>query len=304
MDIRDLQFFCLTVEMEHVTKTAEKLGVAQPFLTKVIRKLEEEIGASLFDKVGRNIKLNERGKIFYMHAKKILTELENLNLDMEKSIQQCIHTIKIMTNTEIHYFEIVMAYQKSNPDFTLAISTASRKEILNSLRTGEADFGICSPPLIDEPGDRIITDIVFCERCCIMLPPSHPMLKKKVVGFADLIGEPLITTLKESALRLNLDKLMEKYNYRPHIVCESNDINLIIRAVKSGLGFAILPRSVMFSIPSIRKYCVEAALTDTFGVVGLSYRTERCSLLRESEFLEFIKKFTLDYYEDYYLNDL
>lgn len=304
MDIRDLQFFCLTVEMEHVTKTAEKLGVAQPFLTKVIRKLEEEIGASLFDKVGRNIKLNERGKIFYMHAKKVLTELENLHLDMEKSIQQCIHTIKIMTNTEIHYFEIVMAYQKSNPDFTLAISSASRKEIFNSLRTGEADFGICSPPLIDEPGNSIITDIVFCERCCIMLPPSHPMLKKKVVGFSDLIGEPLVTTLKESALRINLDKLMKKYNYRPQIACESNDINLIIRAVKSGLGFAILPRSVMLSIPSIRKYCVEAALTDTFGVIGLSYSTERCNLLKESEFLEFIKKFTLDYYENYYLNDL
>ena len=51
MDIRDLRFFCLTAEMEHVTKAAEKLGVSQPFLTRVISNLEKEIGLSLFDNV-------------------------------------------------------------------------------------------------------------------------------------------------------------------------------------------------------------------------------------------------------------
>ncbi len=300
MEIRDLQYFCLTAELEHVTKAADKLGVAQPFLTKVIGQIEKEIGVPLFDNIGRKIKLNANGEIFYMHAKKILTELDNLRNDMEESIERQTHTIKIVTNAELHYPEIVMAYQKFNPDFNLAISNASREEILNALKTGEADFGICSPPLVDDPAKGIKTEVVFYEQCCAMLPPNSPLLQKKVIGFDDLIGEPLVATSKESGLRINLDILMEKYDYHPQIVCESNDISLLIRAVKSGLGFAILPRSVVFSIPSIRKYCVESSLPDTIGEIGLSYSPSKSDIREASKFVDFVRHFTKDYSENYY----
>jgi DNA-binding transcriptional LysR family regulator len=70
MELKDLNYFCLTAETEHVTRAAEKLGVAQPYLTKVINHVEEEIGVALFDKVGRQIKLNAYGQAFYEQARK------------------------------------------------------------------------------------------------------------------------------------------------------------------------------------------------------------------------------------------
>lgn len=75
MDIRDLRYFCLTAELEHVSKAAEKLGIAQPYLTKIIGQIEDEFGAELFDKVGRKIKLNNDGEVFYQNAKKSLRML-------------------------------------------------------------------------------------------------------------------------------------------------------------------------------------------------------------------------------------
>ncbi|MFB0920703.1 MAG: LysR family transcriptional regulator [Oscillospiraceae bacterium] len=305
MEIRDLQYFCLTAELEHVTKAADKLGVAQPFLTKIIGQLESEVGVPLFDNIGRKIKLNHYGEIFYAHAKKILSELDNLRNDMDESIERYAHTIKIYTNIELHYPEIVMEYQRLNPDIKLAITSASREETLNALKTGEADFGLCSPPLNDEDsGKGIRTEIVFRELCCAMLPPGHPMLGRKALSFDDMAGEAMVTTSEESALRLNLNQLMEKYGYHPNIVCESNDINLLIRAVKSGLGFAILPRSVVFSIPSIRKYCVESSYEDTFGNVGLSYSTIQSDVRAASNFIDFIKQFTQSYNDNYYLKGM
>ena len=304
MEIRDLQYFCLTAELEHVTKASDKLGVAQPFLTKVIGQIEKEVGVPLFDNIGRKIKLNEYGEVFYSHAKKILNELDNLRNDMDELMERHSHTLKLMTNTESQYPEIVMAYQKFNPDYKLAISYASREVIADALKTGEADFGICSPPLADDIGKGIRTEIVFRERSCVLLPPNHPMLNRKEIGFDDMIGEALVTTSKESALRINLDQLMEKYNYHPQIVCESNDINLVIRTVKSGLGFAILPRSVMFSIPSIRKYCVESALPDTAGDIGLSYSTSKSDVREASGFLPFVKQFVQKFKEEYYYKDI
>lgn len=303
MEIRDLQYFCLTAELEHVTKAADKLGIAQPFLTKIIGQLENEVGVPLFDNIGRKIKLNHYGEIFYAHAKKILMEIDNLRNDIDESIERQSRTIKIFTNIELHYPEIVMEYQRLNPNFQVAISNASREEILDALKTGEADYGLCSPPLNDDPAKGISTEIVFCERCCAMLPPNHPMLNQKTLCFEDMVGESMVTTSHESALRLNLDQLMEKYNYHPQIVCESNDINLLIRAVKSGLGFAVLPRSVMFSIPSIRKYCVESAYSDTFGNVGLSFSTVQSDVRDSSGFVDFVKRFTKNYNDGVYCKD-
>ena len=303
MEIRDLQYFCLTAEFEHVTKAADKLGIAQPFLTKVIGQLENEVGVPLFDNIGRKIKLNHYGEIFYAHAKKILMEIDNLRNDIDESIERQSRTIKIFTNIELHYPEIVMEYQRFNPNFQVAISNASREEILDALKTGEADYGLCSPPLNNDPAKGIKTEIVFCERCCAMLPPNHPKLNQKTLSFDDMVGEAMVTTSHESGLRLNLDQLMEKYNYHPQIVCESNDINLLIRAVKNGLGFAVLPRSVMFSIPSIRKYCVESAYSDTFGNVGLSFSTVQSDIHDSSKFVEFVEQFTKNYNESVYCKD-
>ncbi|MEG0035900.1 MAG: LysR family transcriptional regulator [Oscillospiraceae bacterium] len=300
MEIRDLRYFCLTAELEHVTKAADKLGVAQPFLTKIIRQLEKEIGVPLFDNIGRTIKLNAYGKTFYTHAKKILMEVENLHEEMDTMLGHHERTLKILSNIESHYPEIVVAYQKLYPNYALSVSYASREDMISALKSGEADFAVCSPPLSDDPEKGIKTDIIFCEYSCILLPPNHPALAQKTICIGDLDGEPLVTTPQESGLRINLERIMEKYSYHPQIVCESNDMNLIIRTVRGGLGYAIIPRTVMFSNPSIKKFCVEADVPDSYGYIGLSYSTSPSDSRDSSEFRDFIIKFLKEYSEKVY----
>lgn len=301
MDIRDLRFFCLTAELEHVTKAADRLGVAQPFLTKIIGQMEKEVGVALFDSVGRKIKLNKYGEIVYSHGKKILTEMENLRNDLDSAIDRQTHTINVITNGEYHYPELILAYQKAHPDFTFALSYGSREQAFEALRTGEADIALCSPPLSDDPQKGVRTEVVFREYACAMLPPGCPQLQEgRPLSFNDMGDMPLVTTIKGSSLRINLERLWEKYNYHPQIVCESNDMGLIIRSVKSGLGYAILPRSVMLSTPEIKPLCVESALADTYGEIGLSYGAAPSDALAESGVVEFMKTFLNEYYEKHY----
>ena len=105
---------------------------------------------------------------------------------MDELIERRSHTIRIVTNTEAHYPQIVLAYQKANPDYQLAITFATREECMNALKPGEQDFAICSPPLPDDSSKGIVTDIVFREKPCVMLPPGHPMLTRKSVNFDDM----------------------------------------------------------------------------------------------------------------------
>ena len=65
MNIKNLEAFCRLAELEHYGKTADELGIAQPTLSRTIKRIEEELGVVLFRHHGRNIHLTKIGKIYY-----------------------------------------------------------------------------------------------------------------------------------------------------------------------------------------------------------------------------------------------
>ena len=232
MDIRDLKYFCLTAELEHVSKAAEILGIAQPYLTKIIGQLENEFGTELFDKVGRKIKLNNNGEVFYRNAKKILADVDNLYTEMDFVQEQNLRTISLLCNTEAHAHGMIVEFQKKNANYSLKLAYATKKEMIEALTTGAADFVLCDPAIDEDFSKNITTELVFCDTACVMFPPGHPMLKRKSIRFEELQGERLVTASKGGAMRNHVDYVFDKYSVRPKIVCETHDINLIIQAVQ------------------------------------------------------------------------
>jgi len=291
MDLRDLRFFCLTAEMEHVTKAAEKLGVSQPFLTRVISNLEKEIGLSLFDNVGRKIRLNENGESFYVHAKRVLAEMDELNTEISAMLDRHNKSIRILSNMSSYSPELIVSFRKRYPNYTVSIEYANARDILNALTIGEADFAFCSPPLIDDPLKGLKTDLVFCERCSILLPPGHPLIGKNKISFDDIKEEQLITTTKGTGLRINIEQTFKKHDFRPRIVCETNDMNLIFRSVRDGMGYAIIPRWLLYSNPELKSCCVDIDMPDTYAYIGISYNTNPSIGTACMDFKEFAVKF-------------
>lgn len=78
MELLQLKYFSAAAAQEHITKAAEQLHIAQPALTQSIRRLEEELGVRLFNRSGRNIVLNEAGKLFLKRIAPILAELDRI----------------------------------------------------------------------------------------------------------------------------------------------------------------------------------------------------------------------------------
>lgn len=268
MELRDLRYFCLTAEMEHVSKTAEKLGIAQPYLTKIIGQIEDEIGTQLFDKVGRQIRLNHYGEVYYLQAKKILASVENLYTEMDYVMEKQSRTITLMSNTQAYTSGMIVQFQKKNAGYGLKVIYGTYKEMIRAVVTGEADFALCDPPLDED--DVTSTDIVFNDTAYALLPPGHRFLGRTSLCFEDLKEERLITSAKGGAMRWHVDSVFERRNVHPHIVCETHDLNLIIQAVESGLGYAFISYSVLYGHPEIRSRCVAIDSPDRFGKIGLS----------------------------------
>ncbi|MBP0496564.1 LysR family transcriptional regulator, partial [Pararoseomonas indoligenes] len=72
MELRHLRYFCAVAEDGHMTRAAERVGIAQPALSQQIRGLEEELGVQLFDRIGRGLVLNEAGRLFLEEARDLL----------------------------------------------------------------------------------------------------------------------------------------------------------------------------------------------------------------------------------------
>ena len=291
MEIRDLRFFCMTAEIEHVTRAAEKLGVSQPFLTRVISNLEKEIGLPLFDNVGRKIRLNDNGETFFRHAKKVLADIDELNNEIGAMLDRNNKNISVLCNMSSYSPELIMAFRKKYPEYTISIEFATVKDIMEALAAGEADFAFCSPPLADDPLKGLKTDLVLCERCSILLPPEHPLIGRETVTFDDIKNEQLITTSKGTGLRINIEQAFKKYDHRPQIVCESNDMNLIIRSVRDGMGYAIIPRWQLYSNPELKKYCVDVDVPETYAYIGVTYNTKPSAGAASTDFKNFVITF-------------
>lgn len=286
-----MKYFCLTAELEHVSKAAEQLGIAQPYLTKIIGQLESEFGVPLFDKAGRKIRLNVNGETFYRNAKKILADVDNLYTEMDYLQKQNSRTLTLMCNTEAHAHGMIVEFQKKNPNYALKLIYATRKEMREALLTGATDFALCDPAIDEDRDKGLMTEHVFCDTACVLLPPGHPMLKRASIRFEELSGERLVTASKGGAMRNHVDYVFEKYAVRPIIVCETHDINLIIQAVQSGLGYAFMSYSVLEKYPELNCFCVEIDSEDKYGDMGLSYNNLSLGNRNTSDFLLFCRDY-------------
>lgn len=297
MEIRDLRYFCVTAELEHVTKAAEQLGVSQPFLTRIIGQLEKEIGVPLFDNVGRKIKLNQFGSAFYALAKKALAEFDNVTVEMDKLLDRHEQTINFLADSEGYSSEIAVRYKLAYPESNLSISYAPRKDIIDALTSGEADFGLCTPPIVDDPHNALVTETVFYDAAVILLPEGHPLLSKASLTLDDLRGEPMVSSMKDSGMRNNQAQVFEKYDFHPQVACETNDAELLIKMVSNGLGYAMMPRSNMLQDARFKACCRPLDIPENVAVIGISYN-KNASLGKDVEgFLQFIRDFFRDWDE-------
>ena len=120
MEIQQLRYFLVAARYQHVTKAAEEIHIAQPALSQIIKRLESEVGTSLFEKNGRNITLTPEGKILQEEALKILKTIDELPIVLQQKKAERDKTIKIKVSAAtIWLMPAIIAYKKTHPDVNL-----------------------------------------------------------------------------------------------------------------------------------------------------------------------------------------
>ncbi len=291
MELRDLRFFCLTAELGSVTRAAEELGVSQPFVTKVIHQLEEELGTQLFDLEKRRIRLNENGIFFYQEAREILDRADRLTENMAAKQEQPAFRIRLLYNNAGYLSALNNAFMEQYPEGVLSETYASRKDIIDLLNTNKADFAIALPPITGEESRMIETVTVLKDTGSIMVPPDHPFYEKEFVTLEELAPEPIVIAPKGSGMRDTIDAIYARHGLTPNVVYETNDMDLQQRMVlvnKRGIAFMSI---IHTCDPLIGQYCRKTLTDRAFGTVGLSYNKFRPETVSTRAFKKFVLEF-------------
>jgi LysR family transcriptional regulator, cyn operon transcriptional activator len=242
MELRHLRYFLAVAETLHFTRAAETLHVSQPTLSLQIMELERMLGAPLFDRKGRSVRLTEAGVVFRRHAVRAMREVETGQAAVSDLLGLRRGTLRVGVT---HSFstalipKAVARFRRAHPGVGVAIEKTSGRAIEQALVAGALDLGIAYAP---PESDEVAAETLFEEEVVLILALDHPLARRDRVGLAELDGLPLALISREFSTRRLIDERLREARVQPEIAVEMNDIDSLLEVVRLGTGVTVLSR--------------------------------------------------------------
>lgn len=235
MDLTQLKYFQTLARLEHSTRAAEQLHIAQPALSRSMRKLEDELGLPLFDRVGRGLKLNENGRILLRHTNAALLEIEDAKRELaEKRGKMNRHVSVSMQAASKLLPAIIRGFNEKYPDVSLDIKQQDAGQ-----NAPECDIVIFSSI---EPQEKANCITLMQEEICLAMPSANPLSRRKSVALNEVAGQPFICLYKGKGLRQVTDEYCRMAGFQPEIVLESDNPGTVRELTALGVGLAFIPK--------------------------------------------------------------
>lgn len=234
MEFLQLQYFQAVARHEHMTKAAKELNVSQPSLSNSIQRLEKNLGVPLFERQGRNIKLNEYGKTFLQRVEKAFMELEEGQRELtdmaglEHGVISMAVTLPYVLPTLIK--EFLTLYPNVR---IIQRQLGSALEMGNDLESAAIDFCISSTPVT---GPDIEWLTLADEELCITVPKNHRFANRESISLIEAADENFISLSSRYNFREITDEFCRQAGFEPKITFELEEVSAIQTLVEMGLG--------------------------------------------------------------------
>ncbi|MFC9970420.1 LysR family transcriptional regulator [Spirillospora sp. NPDC127200] len=237
MDLHTLRQFLVVARLEHLSRAADELRVAQPSLSRTIARLEGELGAPLFDRAGR-LRLNEAGKLFRAHVERSLGELEAGRRAVAEATGEGFGSVRLASETFLTLTGPLAAYKRAHPHAEVELRQMSTEEMARHLRTQDVDLCVASQPI---PAEGLESVRLLDEPVWLATPLGHPLAGRASVGIDELADQPFVTARTGHWQRRLLDRLFAARDLTPRIVCEGDEPSSIADLITAGLGVGLVP---------------------------------------------------------------
>ena len=228
-----LQYIDVLLKHGNYTKAAQNLYISQSYLTQTIKKIENELGIDIINRQSTPLQLTEAGKIYYQYLTSLVNEQEQFK-----------RKIKKYTDSDYTVIQIGVL-----PSIKIELHEYIPKNSEEKIENQTLDFFIGQNP-------ETISQNLICHKCgkhryYALIPETSKLYRKEVNAneynhkfMKSLLQEKLILTAHGSAIRQQVDYLIQKYRIQPNIILESSNIFTLVELAKKGLGITFIPESV------------------------------------------------------------
>ncbi|MBQ7687761.1 MAG: LysR family transcriptional regulator [Clostridia bacterium] len=212
MDIRNLRTFLKVAELNNFTKAAQSLGYSQSAVTVQMQQLETELGIPLFDRIGKNIRLNQYGSNFVDYAIQVIEAMEkaeNFGTD-SRNMKGYIRFGIVDSILNACFTTILPEFNRRFPNISINVLVSSAREIETKIRSNELDFAY----LLDYkvPRKEWVRVREEIEPIIFVANPDNPLAGKKDISFEDIIKQQLILMPQGEGYRYLFDDELAKRN--------------------------------------------------------------------------------------------
>lgn len=242
--LQQLEALIDLAETGSFTRAAERLGVAQPTLTKQIHALEEAAAARVVIRRHAGITLTPEGRILHDYARRMARlreeardKIAHLKSDESADLFLCASTIPATYVLP----RLLSALKRSDPQMRVHVLAGDSEAATQMILANQAEIGIIGRAL---PDRKLVVEPLWPDRLVLAVPAGHPWAKLPSIAPARLVEEPLILRERGSGTRNALESCLTALAIRPwgafQIVCEMGSSEAVKEAVLAGLGLSVL----------------------------------------------------------------
>jgi len=248
-DFLDLEAFLAVKDTGSFHLASERLNLSQSSITRRVRKLEEALGTTLFERTTRDVRPTLAAKRLQIRAEAILQEARETTLAMQDESAAYAHqraqTVTLATIPTVIgglVAPAISTFRAAGHNARIRVMDLAANEVAEAVAQGEADFGIGSIPML-EP----VTDFtpLFEESMVLALPPDHPLASRGNLTWHDLSGIPLILPARGTGNRLLIDEALARSGTPVSWTHEVGRTTTAMELVSQKIGVAVLPRMAL-----------------------------------------------------------
>ncbi|NYZ16232.1 LysR family transcriptional regulator [Azospirillum sp. RWY-5-1] len=243
MQIKHLRTFTAVASALNVTRAAERLHLAQSSVTEQIQALEADLGAILFDRSKRRLRLTDAGRRLLDHATDLLSLADEARSAVAELADQPSGSLTVgglETLCSSLLPPVLTTFCTAHPAVAVRMAAAGSGELRSGVRAGDIDVAFVFGD--GPPEDGVERATVARERLSIIAPPGHRLAGRNAVARDDLADEPFLVTVTGCVYRRMFDEAFPVAGVgRPRLAGEFGSIGAIRALVAAGLGCALVP---------------------------------------------------------------
>lgn len=273
MDISALQAFLAVAEAGSFSRAAERIFLTQPAISKRIAALEAEVGARLFDRIGRGIQLTPAGSTLLTGARHVLKELEDVKRGISNLSGAIAGELQVGTSHHIGLHRLPQPLKRFHEKYTqvrLNLQFMDSEKACQAVARGDLELAVVTLP--PEVGPPLKTEKIWDDPLDIVVSPNHPLAQEKRIKLARLLEYPAILPGPGTFTREIILNAFGPLRDRIQVGMATNYLEVLKMLAAIGLGWSALPRTMIdvgLKVVQIEKGVIRREL----GVVTHERRT-------------------------------